>query len=127
MADKNINQDISDKLNQIYDNNVIFIKTDVSKEKDVRHLFTKVIDFCDGVDCIINNEGIIAHGLLHKVDENTWDDVMNTDVKSIFYTTKYFIPDIMIKGWGTVVNTSSISGIEGDLKCRFIMLLKELL
>lgn len=114
MADKDVDQEIVDTLNDKYEDNVIFFKTDVSKDKDVKHLFEKVIDFCGGVDCVINNAGIIAHGLLHETDENIWDSVMDTDVKSIFFTTKYFIPDMIKNGGGTVVNTASISGIAAD-------------
>ena len=114
MADKDVNADIFDKLNETYGEDVIFIKADVSKERDVKHLFTRIMDFSGGVNCLINNAGIIAHGLLHKTDEETWDSVMNTDVKSIYFTTKYFIPDMIEKGGGTIVNTASISGIAAD-------------
>ena len=41
---------------------------------------------------------------------------MNTDVKSIFLTSKYFIPDLIKNGGGTIINVSSISGIAADYK-----------
>lgn len=114
MADKNTDCDLLNKLSTNYENKVLFVKTDVSKKRDVKYLYDKAIDFCDGVNCVINNAGIIAHGLLHETDEKIWDSVMNNDVKSIFYTSMYFIPNIIKKGGGTIINTSSISGIAGD-------------
>lgn len=114
MADKSSNESDFDSLNEKFRDDVIFFRTDVSKDRDVKNLFDKTMEFSNGVDCIINNAGIIAHGLLHETGEKVWDDVMNTDVKSIFYTTKYFIPELIKKGGGTIVNTASISGIAAD-------------
>ena len=67
-------------------------KTDVSKSGDVEHLRKEVRMLTDGVNCIVNNAGIISHKLLHEESEKMWDELMNTDVKSIFLTSKYFIP-----------------------------------
>lgn len=116
MADKNENKEDFNDLKEQYDDKVDFIKADVSSDKEVKNLFNKVIDFCGGVNCIINNAGITAHGLLHEEKEDIWDSVMNTDVKSIYLTSKYFVPDMIKKGGGTIVNTASISGIAADYK-----------
>lgn len=114
MADKNTDSEILSEIENYFEDQVLFIKTDVSKEQDIKNLHNKVQDFCGGVDCIVNNAGIIAHGLLHEMPEKTWDELMDTDVKSIYFTTKYFIPDMIENGGGTIVNTASISGIAGD-------------
>lgn len=114
MSDKDSNDEAFDTLNKKFGDNVIFFKADVSKDRDVKLLNEKVNEYSNGIDSIINNAGIIAHGLLHETDEKIWDAVMNTDVKSIFYTAKYFIPDMIKQGGGTIVNTASISGIAAD-------------
>lgn len=114
MADKKTDCDIIEKLSTNFENKVIFIKTDVSKRRDVKYLYDKSIDFCDGVNCVINNAGIITHGLLHETDDKTWDMIFNTDVKSIYYTSKYYIPNMIKKGGGSIINTASISGLAGD-------------
>lgn len=114
MADKNEDKDLFNKLKKQYDESVYFIKTDVSKDKDVKHLHEKVDILTGGVDSIINNAGVITHGLLHEMSEDKWDELMNTDVKSIFLTSKYFIPDLIKNGGATIVNTASISGIAAD-------------
>lgn len=114
MADKNTDSEIMSGLELKYSDKVLFVKTDVSKESDIKHLYMAIQEFCSGVDSVINNAGIIAHGPLHQTSERVWDDVFNTDVKSIYFTTKYFIPYMIENGGGTIVNTASISGIAGD-------------
>jgi len=116
LADKNKNNDVLDELNEVYEGGFYFIKTDVSKAGDVERLYKEVQMLTDGVNCIVNNAGIISHGLLHEETERMWDELMNTDVKSIFLTSKYFIPDLIQNGGGTIINTASISGLLADYK-----------
>lgn len=114
MADKKEESEVLDVVKDYYEDSVYFLKCDVSKDKDVKHLHSKVCDALGSVDCVINNAGIITHGLLHETSEKDWDDLMTNDVKSIYLTSKYFIPDMIKNSYGTVVNTASISGISGD-------------
>ncbi len=114
IADKNEDNDILNELKESYEGNIFYVKTDVSKDSDVKDLHRKIQDLTDGVNCIVNNAGIIVHGLLHEAKEDEWDNLMNTDVKSIYLTAKYFISDLIKEGGGTIINTASISGLAGD-------------
>ncbi len=114
IADKLEDKEVLDELIQMYPEKVFYTKTDVSKDKDIKYLHSKIKEKIQGVNSIINNAGIITHGLLHETSEHNWDDIMNTDVKSIYYIGKYFIPDMIEQGKGTIVNVASISGISAD-------------
>jgi len=116
MVDRNENKKVFEEIERSYEPHVFFFKGDVSKDADIKklHKFTK--DNVDAVDCIINNAGVIIHGLLHSASEKEWDDIFNTDVKGIYLTTKYFIEDMIESGGGTIVNTASISGLHGDFE-----------
>lgn len=114
MVDKQKDKKIIEDLKKIYKDNVIFIRADVSRDRHVRHAYNKVIKYFKGIDSLINNAGVITHGLLHKSCEKEWDTIMNNDVKSIYFTSKYFIPDMIKQGGGTIINTASISGLAGD-------------
>ena len=116
MMDKNKDEKSFENLKNTYKDNVYFYQGDVSHNDDVMLLFDYALEKMDGVDCVINNAGIILHGALHEVSEPEWDDVFNTDVKSIYLTSKFFIPDLIKKGGGTIVNTASISGLLADYK-----------
>lgn len=66
------------------------------------------------ISAIVNNAGIFTKGALHEVAETDWDRVMDVDVKSIYLMTKAFVPDMIKRRSGTIVNTASISGLTGD-------------
>lgn len=114
MVDRKEDKSIINVIKEVYENDVLFVKADVSIDRDVKHLYQKVKENFDGTDCIVNNAGIITHGLLHEMKESQWDEIMDNDVKSIYLMSKYFIPDMIEQGGGTIVNTASISGLAGD-------------
>lgn len=65
----------------------------------------------DTIDILVNCAGIGFGTPIDKLDEGTFDKVMNINVKAVFFTTKYFLP-LMKKG-GVICNISSIAGIKG--------------
>ncbi|MGO1316561.1 MAG: SDR family NAD(P)-dependent oxidoreductase, partial [Cellulomonadaceae bacterium] len=94
---------------------VHFHRTDVSDAGSVASLK----EFADAqvgpVRSVINNAGIFKAGMLHEVTESDWDRIMAVDVKSIYLTTRYFVPAMIDAGkGGTIVNVGSISGLAGD-------------
>lgn len=98
MADKEEKNEVFEEIKNLYNNSVTFVKTDVSKDRDIKHLYDKSKEFSKEIHCIINNAGIISHELLHELKENEWDAVMETDVKSIYLTAKHFIPEMIKNG-----------------------------
>lgn len=66
------------------------------------------------VDTVINNAGIFTGGLLHELSEEDWDKTMAVDVKSIFLMTKAFVPGMMARHAGNIINISSVTGLLGD-------------
>lgn len=93
---------------------VFFHRTDVSSADSVAGLK----EFADAevgqVRSIVNNAGIFKPGMLHEVAESDWDQIMDVDVKSIYLTTRFFVPAMIENGGGTIVNVGSISGLCGD-------------
>jgi len=116
MVDRKENNSIIQHLKDVYSDSVMFVKADVSLEKDIKELFKKVEQAYGGIDSLINNAGVITHGLLHETTEEKWDEIMNNDVKSIYFMAKHFIPKMIKQGGGTMVNTASISGLAGDFE-----------
>jgi meso-butanediol dehydrogenase/(S,S)-butanediol dehydrogenase/diacetyl reductase len=117
MADFNdaLGKDVYKKLSVQYGaDRVAFHQCDVSDADSVNSLAEAAYQQFGHVDSVINNAGIFAKGAVHELDESTWDRVMATDVKSIFLTTKAFVPAMIERKSGTIVNTASISGLQGD-------------
>lgn len=91
-----------------------FCKCDVSQEEDVKNLYQYTIEAMGGTDSIINNAGIWVGGMLHETKDEDWHRVFDVDVKSIYLTSKYFVPYMIENKGGTIVNTASVSGMLGD-------------
>jgi 3-oxoacyl-[acyl-carrier protein] reductase len=66
------------------------------------------------IDIVVNNAGITKDGLLMRTTEENWDDVMNTNLKSVFNITKN-VQRIMLKQRsGSIINLSSVVGVRGN-------------
>jgi 3-oxoacyl-[acyl-carrier protein] reductase len=64
-------------------------------------------------DILVNNAGISHYGLLSDVTEEIWDEVMSTNLKSMFLCTQQFMPYMVAQRYGRIINISSIWGISG--------------
>lgn len=91
------------------------IQGDVSKSEDVDRIFKAVKDEFGGLDVLVNNAGINRDALLIRMKESNWDDVIATDLKSDFLTTKAAAAMMMRKRKGSIINISSVVGIMGNI------------
>ncbi|WP_300561169.1 SDR family oxidoreductase [Companilactobacillus sp.] len=117
MADYNQEQgqQKADELAKKYSTEQVkFFQTDVSDEKSVEKLAKSVADNFDYADALLNNAGVFTGGMLHEVKTADWDRIMNIDVKSIYLMSKYFVPSMIERKSGVIVNTASVSGLMGD-------------
>ena len=90
------------------------IQGDVSKAEDVDRIFKTVKDEFGGLDVLVNNAGITRDGLLIRMKEESWDAVLDTDLKSTFLTTKAAAQMMMRKKKGAIVNIASVVGLMGN-------------
>jgi len=67
------------------------------------------------VDVLVNNAGITKDGLFHKMAAEKWDDVIRVDLSSLFYMTRPVIEGMRERGWGRVINITSINGQKGQV------------
>lgn len=91
------------------------VQGDVSKSEDVDRIFKIVKDEFGGLDVLVNNAGINRDALLIRMKESNWDDVIATDLKSDFLTTKAAAAMMMRKRKGSIINISSVVGIMGNI------------
>ena len=90
--------------------NVIAVKCDVKNEEDVNNLFDLAEKNFSHVDILINNAGISYFGLLQDMDFSSWNEIINTNLSSIFLTSKRAIPNMVSQKSGVIINMSSIWG-----------------
>jgi len=67
------------------------------------------------IDILINNAGITRDGFMHKMETEQWNAVIDTNLNSLFYMTKPVLEGMRARGFGRVVNISSINGQAGQL------------
>lgn len=102
--------ELSDILEQEYDINVNAFICDMSSYKEVEKLFSHITD----LDILVNNAGISHIGLLSEMDAATWHRVIDTNLSSIFYTSKFAIPLFLKRHEGRIINISSVWGTVGS-------------
>ena len=66
------------------------------------------------VDIVVNNAGITRDATLRKLGKDGWDAVLRTNLDSVFHGTKPFLDGMLERGWGRVINISSINGLKGQ-------------
>ncbi len=66
------------------------------------------------IDVLVNNAGITRDRLFVKMTREDWDAVIDTNLNSMFNVTKQVVGDMIEKGWGRIVNISSVNGEKGQ-------------
>lgn len=87
---------------------------DVSDYKSCEAAVAQIKKDLGSVDVLVNNAGITRDSMFKKMDKDKWDAVMRTNLDSLFNLTKQVIDDMVEKGWGRVINISSINGQKGQ-------------
>ena len=93
------------------DGHSLVFKADVSKSDDCRSMVEKCMETFGRIDILHNNVGIPGIGGVIEISEESWDRVMNVNLKSMFLTCKYVLPHMEKQGSGSIINISSIAAI----------------
>ncbi|WP_404445227.1 SDR family oxidoreductase [Sutcliffiella horikoshii] len=94
-------QDLQKKLGD----NSIFVKTDVRKEEDIKQLITKTKEHFRQIDILINNAGVSRFTPLQDLTVEAWDEVINTNLRSVFIVSKE--ASKYMENGGAIVNIAS--------------------
>jgi len=89
-------------------------KSDASQYTAAEQLIKDVIGEFGSFDILINNAGITKDGLLMRMSEEQWDQVIEVNLKSSFNLTKAALRPLMKKRAGSIINISSIVGVRGN-------------
>ncbi len=95
----------------------IFVRADVSKEGDVKQAIKTTLEKHGRLDVLFNNAGVIGPiKNVVDIEENEWDELMNINVKGIFFGLKHAIPTMVKQGGGSIINTASECAFIGSPK-----------
>ncbi len=92
----------------------IFFKTDITQATEVKNLVNQTISTYNRLDYAFNNagtEGILGPSI--EESEENWNQVINTNLKGVWLSMKYQIPQMLKNGGGAIVNNASLFGLVG--------------
>jgi len=87
---------------------------DVSDFESCAQMFYQVRAVVGAVDILVNNAGITRDSIFKRMTEHDWMAVINTNLNSVFNVTRQVIEGMTERGWGRVVNISSVNAIKGQ-------------
>ncbi len=92
---------------------ILAVPCDVSDIESCSRAVAEVLQKAGSVDVLVNNAGITRDMTFKKMDKVNWDAVMRTNLDSLFNMTKQVADGMVERGWGRVINVSSVNGSKG--------------
>ena len=90
------------------------LAVDVSSGEQIRKACEALLEKHECVDILVNNAGITRDNLLFRMEEDDWNDVINTNLTSCFHWIKALGRPMTRKRWGRIVNVASVVGLTGN-------------
>ena len=95
----------------------VICQADVSDEAQCRHLVETAVAEFGGVDILVNNAGTttyVPHKELNNLSDEIWERTLGTNLMGPFYMTRAVVPELIKRGGGEVVMTSSVAGLTSN-------------
>src|SRR6478736_2040688 len=89
-------------------------KFDVGDYAACQEGVTRITRDLGAIDVLVNNAGITRDGMLHRMTKENWDAVIHTNLDSVFNMTRLVIEGMRSRGFGRIINISSINGRKGQ-------------
>ncbi len=105
-----------DRLNQALLNlgpNTKIIKGDITESSDTESLVSQTLSQSGQIDILVNNAGTFLMAPLHEMDDATWDNVLNINLRGVFQLTREVLSQMIKQKSGSIINVSSILSLVG--------------
>ncbi len=95
--------------------NIVGYQVNATDRKSVEDFVKDVYEKYGTIDILVNNAGITRDGLINKMTDEMWDEVINVNLKGVYMLTQLVAPIMMEKGKGSIINVSSVVGEYGNV------------
>lgn len=110
--DKNRLDTLSSEVSKNYSMDALAIKTDITDEEEVQAAINLALNKFDRIDILINNAGFTNDPIeFHKMSDNLWNELIDTNLIGTFRVTRSILPYMMERRYGSIVNVSSVAGM----------------
>ncbi len=92
---------------------VEYMKVNIQNETEIKAMIENCIKKFNNIDILVNNAGISYNGLIQEMSLDKWNEIINTNLTSVFLSSKEVIPYMLNQGSGLIINISSIWGQTG--------------
>jgi meso-butanediol dehydrogenase/(S,S)-butanediol dehydrogenase/diacetyl reductase len=92
----------------------MFIPMDVSREEDCARLVAETVATFGKLDALVNNAGACITARLHETSLADWNLMIEVNLRSVYFCSRFAIPEMLKRKQGSIVNISSVSGVAGD-------------
>ncbi|MBW5396304.1 3-oxoacyl-[acyl-carrier-protein] reductase [Brachyspira pilosicoli] len=112
----NINkaQEVANELKSKYDVESLALVHDVKSSESCKEVVAKTIEKFGSIDVLVNNAGITRDMLVIQMDDNAWNDVIDTNLSGAFYTSREAAKSMLRARKGKIINISSVIGKMGN-------------
>lgn len=86
------------------------IQADLASPEQVELCVARAVEMMGGLDCLVNSAGILKSGSIESTSLESWDEMMNVNLRSVFHLMKLSVPHLERSG-GNIVNVSSVTGL----------------
>ncbi|HWO75083.1 MAG TPA: 3-oxoacyl-ACP reductase FabG [Bacillus sp. (in: firmicutes)] len=93
----------------------LFVQVDVSKKESVEQMVKRTLEEYGTIDILVNNAGITRDAMLVKMTEEDFQRVLDVNLTGVFLCTQAVVPVMAEKRYGKIINTSSVSGVYGNV------------
>lgn len=105
-----------DNIKATLNGNCEFISADVRHVADCDKIITRTVELFGGVNVLVNSAGIYGEGAIVDADEKFFDNIIATNVKGTFFTSRAAV-NALIKSRGAIVNVASDAALKGNYFC----------
>lgn len=99
----------------IFGNKVIYYNADMRDKNQIKLLIEKTYEEFGSVDILVNNAGIQHVASIDNFPDESWEDILSTNLSSSFYMIKHALPLMRKSGWGRIINIASAHGLVGSV------------